>query len=141
MSTCYGQAAKRHRPPSLQTLLKWITRRSTIRRRGSFEDGIQLIRQADGSPRHLFLEERLRSQQVRLAQLVAPGDDPGGIVQRAVGELGDLQALVGPVVDRSLGPLLDRLGLEMKKVVSGGPRSALAFPQADAGLPDTIPLN
>jgi hypothetical protein len=29
----------------------------------------------------------------------------------------------------------------MKKVVSGGPVRALAFPQADAGLPDTIPLN
>jgi hypothetical protein len=29
----------------------------------------------------------------------------------------------------------------MKKVVSGGPRSVMAFPQADAGLPDTIPLN
>jgi hypothetical protein len=29
----------------------------------------------------------------------------------------------------------------MKKVVSGGPTRAMAFPQADAGLPDTIPLN
>jgi hypothetical protein len=29
----------------------------------------------------------------------------------------------------------------MKKVVSGGPVCAVAFPQADAGLPDTIPLN
>jgi hypothetical protein len=32
-------------------------------------------------------------------------------------------------------------GHGMKKVVSGGPRRAIAFPQADAGLPDTIPLN
>jgi hypothetical protein len=29
----------------------------------------------------------------------------------------------------------------MKKVVSGGPVRAIAFPQAGAGLPDTIPLN
>jgi hypothetical protein len=29
----------------------------------------------------------------------------------------------------------------MKKVVSGGPVRAVAVPQADAGLPDTIPLN
>jgi hypothetical protein len=29
----------------------------------------------------------------------------------------------------------------MKKVVSGGPARAIVFPQADAGLPDTIPLN
>jgi hypothetical protein len=29
----------------------------------------------------------------------------------------------------------------MKKVVSGGPVHAIAFPQADAGLPDTSPLN
>jgi hypothetical protein len=29
----------------------------------------------------------------------------------------------------------------MKKVVSGGPVRAVAFTQADAGLPDTIPLN
>jgi len=29
----------------------------------------------------------------------------------------------------------------MKKVVSGGPAQAFAFPQAVAGLPDTIPLN
>jgi hypothetical protein len=29
----------------------------------------------------------------------------------------------------------------MKKVVSGGPRHAIAFRQANAGLPDTIPLN
>jgi hypothetical protein len=29
----------------------------------------------------------------------------------------------------------------MKKVVSGGPVRAVAFPQAVAGLPDTIPLN
>jgi hypothetical protein len=28
-------------------------------------------------------------------------------------------------------------GTEMKKVVSGGPTNAIAFPQADAGLPDT----
>jgi hypothetical protein len=32
-------------------------------------------------------------------------------------------------------------GPRMKKVVSGGPRRAIVFPQADAGLPDTIPLN
>jgi hypothetical protein len=30
---------------------------------------------------------------------------------------------------------------EMKKVVSGGPAHAIALPQADAGLPDTISLN
>jgi hypothetical protein len=30
---------------------------------------------------------------------------------------------------------------EMKNVVSGGPTRALAFSQADAGLPDTISLN
>ena len=30
---------------------------------------------------------------------------------------------------------------KMKKVVSGGPMRAMAFLQADAGLPDTIPLN
>jgi hypothetical protein len=29
----------------------------------------------------------------------------------------------------------------LKKVVSGGPVRAVAFPPADAGLPDTIPLN
>ena len=29
----------------------------------------------------------------------------------------------------------------MKKVVSGGPVPVFAFPQAEAGLPDTIPLN
>jgi hypothetical protein len=29
----------------------------------------------------------------------------------------------------------------MKKVVSGGPMRADAFPQAAAGLPDTISLN
>jgi hypothetical protein len=29
----------------------------------------------------------------------------------------------------------------LKKVVSGGPVRAVASPQADAGLPDTIPLN
>jgi hypothetical protein len=29
----------------------------------------------------------------------------------------------------------------MKKVESGGPVRAIAFPQANAGLPDTIPLN
>jgi hypothetical protein len=29
----------------------------------------------------------------------------------------------------------------MKKVVSGGPVRATAFFQADAGLPETIPLN
>jgi hypothetical protein len=29
----------------------------------------------------------------------------------------------------------------MKKVVSGGPVRAVASSQADAGLPDTIPLN
>jgi hypothetical protein len=29
----------------------------------------------------------------------------------------------------------------MKKVVSGGPVRAAAFPRAAAGLPDTIPLN
>jgi hypothetical protein len=29
----------------------------------------------------------------------------------------------------------------MKKVVSGGPVRAIAFSQANAGLPDTIPLN
>jgi hypothetical protein len=29
------------------------------------------------------------------------------------------------------------MGCEMKKVVSGGPVRAAAFPQADAGLPDT----
>jgi hypothetical protein len=29
----------------------------------------------------------------------------------------------------------------MKKVVSGGPVRAIALRQADAGLPDTIPLN
>ena len=29
----------------------------------------------------------------------------------------------------------------MKKVVSGGPVGAIASPQANAGLPDTIPLN
>jgi len=29
----------------------------------------------------------------------------------------------------------------MKKVVSGGPVRAAASRQADAGLPDTIPLN
>jgi hypothetical protein len=29
----------------------------------------------------------------------------------------------------------------MKKVVSGGPVRAVAFPQTGAGLPDTIPLN
>ena len=29
----------------------------------------------------------------------------------------------------------------MKKVVSGGPGCAAAFSQAEAGLPDTIPLN
>ena len=29
----------------------------------------------------------------------------------------------------------------MKKVVSGGPVRAVAFPQAEAGLPDNIPLN
>ena len=29
----------------------------------------------------------------------------------------------------------------MKKVVSGGPAHTVAFPQAVAGLPDTIPLN
>jgi hypothetical protein len=29
----------------------------------------------------------------------------------------------------------------MKKVVCGGPGRAVAFPQADASLPDTIPLN
>jgi hypothetical protein len=29
----------------------------------------------------------------------------------------------------------------MKKVVSGGPVRAVAFTQAGAGLPDTIPLN
>jgi hypothetical protein len=29
----------------------------------------------------------------------------------------------------------------MKKVVSGGPVRAFAFPHALAGLPDTIPLN
>jgi hypothetical protein len=29
----------------------------------------------------------------------------------------------------------------MKKVVFGGPVRAIAFPQADAGLPDTTPLN
>jgi len=32
-------------------------------------------------------------------------------------------------------------GTEMKKVISGGPVRAVAFPQAAAGLPDTIPLN
>jgi hypothetical protein len=31
--------------------------------------------------------------------------------------------------------------IKMKKVVSGGPRRAMAFGQADAGLSDTIPLN
>jgi hypothetical protein len=30
---------------------------------------------------------------------------------------------------------------KVKKVVSGGPSRATARPQADAGLPDTIPLN
>jgi hypothetical protein len=30
---------------------------------------------------------------------------------------------------------------ETKKVVSGGPAHTVAFPQAVAGLPDTIPLN
>jgi hypothetical protein len=34
-----------------------------------------------------------------------------------------------------------RFRLPMKKVVSGGPRHAIAISQADAGLPDTIPLN
>jgi hypothetical protein len=29
----------------------------------------------------------------------------------------------------------------MKKVVSSGPVRAVAEPQTDAGLPDTIPLN
>jgi hypothetical protein len=29
----------------------------------------------------------------------------------------------------------------MKTVVSGGPRRAIAFDQADDGLPDSIPLN
>jgi hypothetical protein len=29
----------------------------------------------------------------------------------------------------------------MKNVVSGGPTRAIAFDQADDGLPDTIPLN
>ena len=29
----------------------------------------------------------------------------------------------------------------MKKVVSGGPTHAIAIPQANAGLPDTSPLN
>jgi hypothetical protein len=32
-------------------------------------------------------------------------------------------------------------GAEMKKVVSGGPVRAVAVTEADAGLPDTIPLN
>ena len=32
-------------------------------------------------------------------------------------------------------------GLEMKKVVSGGPSGAHAVPEAVAGLPDTISLN
>ena len=29
----------------------------------------------------------------------------------------------------------------MKKVVSGGPTRVMVFPQDEAGLPDTIPLN
>jgi hypothetical protein len=90
--------------------------RPAVVRRGSLKDGIQLIRQADGSSRHLFFEDWLRSFEVRLVQPVAPGNDLGGIVERAVGELGDLQALVGPVVDRSLGPLLDRLGRDVPRL-------------------------
>lgn len=35
----------------------------------------------------------------------------------------------------------DRQGGEMKKVLSGGPEQAIAFPEAGAGLPDSIPLN
>jgi hypothetical protein len=35
----------------------------------------------------------------------------------------------------------DPAGPGMKKVVSGGPVRAVAFAQAGAGLPDTIPLN
>jgi hypothetical protein len=31
--------------------------------------------------------------------------------------------------------------LKMKKVVSGGPKRAMVFTRAGAGLPDTIPLN
>ncbi len=32
-------------------------------------------------------------------------------------------------------------GTGMKKVLSGGPEQAIAFPEAGAGLPDSIPLN
>ena len=102
------------------------------------KDGIQLIRQADGSPRHLFLEDRLRSLEVRLAQLEAPGDDLGGVVERAVGELGDLQALVGPVVDRSLGPLLDRLGRDVP-LDPGDPGPVVAADPVDqVGIPEPV---
>ena len=31
------------------------------------------------------------------------------------------------------------MGAEMKKVVSGGPMRAMACPEADAGLLDTVP--
>ena len=102
------------------------------------KDGIQLIRQADGSSRHLFLEDRLRTHEVRLAQRVATRDDLGGVVEGAVGELRDLQALIGPIVDRALGPLLDRIGRDFS-LDPGNPGVVIAADPVDqVGIPELV---